>query len=187
MIYKFSIVVGGTLKKFSSESKNLIMSDVMTYFKENNINFNMKDLSSQIDLQSRPFNKSKKTITLAEAATGAMAVIKYGAGSSVSDNELLRRSAICEACPMADRIGGCQSCGAAGAIAKFANNIRSKLRMQSAIPNSVKSSYCGICGCSLALMVVTKIDNFKEESPTENQKRPDNCWLKTTSPNFAKE
>ena len=187
MIYKYSTVVKGKLYKFSSQHKDVIMSDVMGFFNENNIMFDKKDLSNQIDRQSSPFNTKKKSITLSDAATGAMALIKYAGGSAVSDNELIRRSSICESCPLIDRIGGCSSCGAAGMIARFANTVRQKLSMQSAIPSSVKSSYCGVCNCSLALMVVTKIENFKEEPSIQNNQRPDNCWLKKTSPNFAKE
>ncbi len=184
--YKFSIGHNGKLHKFSHNSKDVLLSEVMRFHNENNINFNFIELSKSIDRQSKLVVAPKK-ITLQDAIKGAQAVIKYGTGSSVGNEELFRRSMICKACPLMKEIGGCRSCGAAGAIARFVNKIKSTYGLQMQIPPEVRENYCGFCGCSLALMVVTKLQDFKPEPDQINQTRPDSCWLKRTSTNFNNE
>lgn len=183
--FKYSIAWGGKLYKFSHENKAVLTSEVVNFFNRNNINFNSDDLSKAIDRQSSMIVRPKK-IGLADAVTGAKALLRYTQGSAVSSSEITRRSEICKDCPLINRIGGCASCGAAGKIANFVSNIRSSLKLQDPIPDSVKSSYCGVCQCSLALMVPSKMDAFNE-SIEKNSKRPDNCWLKTTSNNYINE
>lgn len=186
MKYKYSFAWKGKLESFSNDDKNALIAMASEFFKKNNINFSASDLSKGIDRQSK-LTTAKKTLSLRDVVSGANAVIKYMGGSSVSNNEIVRRSFICEMCPMIEKIGGCGPCGAAGKISSFVNAVRQKMGISIAIPNQTKNSYCGICGCSLALLVVTKKENFHQESLEENSKRPDKCWLKTTSTNFTNE
>ena len=184
--FKFSIGYNGKLYRFSHNSKDVLLSLIMRFHQENNINYSMIELSKAIDRQSKIVTAAKR-LSLQDAIKGAQAVIKYGTGKSVSNEELFRRSMICKDCPLMKQIGGCRSCGAAGAIAKFINKIRSSYGLQMQIPPEVRENYCSFCGCSLALMTVTKIEDFKQEPESINSTRPDMCWLKTTSTSFKNE
>lgn len=185
-IYKYAEAYKGKLYKFQNEDKNALLAEVHSFFKKNNINFSNDLLLKAIDRQSKiKINPGK--VTFQSAISGAMAVIRYTTGSSVSTAEMIRRSDICARCPMLSQISTCMACGGAGKIARFINGIRAAKKVESSIPSEVKASYCGVCSCSLALMVVTKIKDFHTESEAENRRRPDVCWLKTTSTNFKNE
>jgi len=186
MRYKYTFAWKAQVHSFKNDDKNALLAEVKAFMLKNNITFNENDLSIGIDRQSR-VTAQKKKIGLKEAMSGANAVIKYLGGNSVSNDEIVRRSYICESCPLKNQIGGCGPCGAAGKIASFVNIVRQKMGISIAIPNSTKSSYCGFCDCALALLLVTKRENFHKELPEVNSKRPDNCWLKTTSKNFSNE
>lgn len=178
----YSTYYNGKLWKFSSENKTLLMSDVVKFMRENNIIFSTEDLSKAIDRQSRILEAPKK-ISLQDAVTGAMALLRYSTGKSVTDAELVRRSNICAVCPLRNTISTCASCGSAGRITNWINKIRSLAKIQIQIPSEVRQSYCGVCNCALALMVVTDINGFAE-SDDKNRTRPDLCWLKKTSINY---
>lgn len=180
--YTYAVAWNSKLYKFSNSNKAVLMDEVMTFLRKNNINYSDRDISKAIDRQSRIVSQ-KKRIGLAEAVSGAKAILRYTTGSSVESSEIQRRSAICAACPLINRLGGCAPCGAAGKIANFVSLLRSTLKLQEPIPNEVKSSYCGVCQCSLALMVVSKMDAFNETTE-QNGKRPDNCWVKKSSINY---
>ncbi len=182
--YRFSTGYEGKLHRFSHDSKDVLLSQVLQFHQKNNINYSMIELSKSIDRQSK-IQVAQKKLTLADAIKGAQAVINYGVGKSVTNQELFRRSMICKDCPLMKQIGGCRSCGAAGMIAKFINKVRASYGLQSAIPPEVRENYCSFCGCSLALMTVTKIEDFKEEPESINSTRPDICWLKKTSTNYS--
>jgi hypothetical protein len=186
MKYIYAVVLNGKLQKFDSSDKAVMLSRIEAFYRENNFSFDRQSISNSIDRQSKLLSKPKK-LTLGQAATGAMALIKSIAGSSVSNEELMRRSAICEGCPLISLIGGCSSCGAAGKISNWANSIRSSKGLQVAIPSTVSQSYCGVCSCALALMVVTKRADFHDESDKENSRRPDVCWLNRSSTNYTNE
>ncbi len=179
-MYKYSIGHKGKLHEFSDANKDALLGQVVVFHRENNINFTINQLSKAIDRQSK-IQTQKKKISLTDAIHGAKALLKYTSGKSVSNQEIERRSAICAKCTLMDRIGGCRSCGAAGAVAKFINTIRVSMKVQMQIPSEVRENYCGHCQCALALMVVTDLKDFREEDKAENAKRPDYCWLKTTN------
>jgi hypothetical protein len=184
MKYLYAVVVKGKLEKFSADNKTLLQARVETFFRERGMAIDSASISTSIDRQSKIREKPKK-IGLADAAIGAKALIKNLMGSSVSSEEIIRRSSICATCPLMSRIGGCASCGAGGKIANWINGIRAGKKLQIAIPSEVSSSYCGVCQCALALMVVTKKADFYDES--KNGQRPDVCWLKSNSPNLTNE
>lgn len=183
--YKYSIGFSGKIHKFSSSNKESLIADVIRFHQENNINFSVVEIGRAIDRQSK-IKTAVKKLSLADAINGAKAVLKYTTGKSESPSEIDRRSLICNACPLKQMISGCRSCGAAGAIAKFVNAVRVSMKVQAAIPSEIREQYCGHCGCALALLVVTKLEDFREEDPSTNTKRPDMCWLKTTSTSYKK-
>lgn len=186
MKYKYTIYALGKLNNFANSDFAALVEAIRAFYKENNIIFHQPTIEAAIKRQSKILT-APVGVNLAKAAAGARALIKSLMGSAVSPQEMSRRSAICASCPMKSEITGCQSCGMAGKISKFANELRAKKGSQAAIPSEVKTSYCGVCNCGLALMVLTKIEDFYAETPEVNGRRPDMCWLKTTSPNFTNE
>lgn len=182
MKYKYAVVVKGELKKFDSTDKAVLENRIATFFRDQGITYDRNTVSVSIDRQSRVVKKTKE-ITIADAANGAKAMIKNLAGSTVSNGEILRRSAICAACPLIASISNCTSCGMSGKIAKWNNKIRAARGLQIPIPSDVSHSFCDVCSCSLSLMVLTKRVDFvdKEEG------RPDNCWLNKNSKNYTNE
>jgi len=184
--FKYSIGYGGKLYRFSNQSKQALIAEVTAFLNKNNISFDSTDLPKSIDRQSKLVQR-KPTIKLADAVSGANAVIRYLNGKSVSYRELERRSDICAQCPISNTIGGCMSCGMAGAITRLTNKIRSSKGVEGKIPSIIANRYCNICGCSLALMVVTKLEDFNSEDNFKNSQRPDVCWLKKTSINYINE
>ena len=183
---KYTVVHNGQLHRFDGPTRQVVFEKVVEFMKKSNINYSADDLLKAIDRQSG-FVLKPKSIGFNDAMSGALALIKFTAGKSTSATEILRRSAICAACPLSSQVGGCFSCGVGGRIAKAVNAIRAKKGSTIPIPAEVKSRFCGFCKCALPMMVVTRIEDFHSETPEVNQTRPDNCWLKTTSTNFSNE
>lgn len=180
--YRYSFGWKGTLYKFSDQNLDALIVIVSDFLVKNNINFSNESLKASILRQSN-IADSKKKIGLAEAVSGAKALIRYTGGSTVTTEEIVRRSDICKDCPLISKIGGCAPCGAAGKIANFVNSLRATLKLEEPLPTSVKSSYCKVCDCSLALMIPSKMSAFTE-SESKNLQRPDHCWIKKTSNNY---
>lgn len=178
----------GSAIKFESNDRNDLYVKVTDYFKKNNITFSPDLLLKAIDRQSKktPGSKPKKK-KLYDVMMGAKAMLRYVFKEGASGSEIRRRASICESCPMRSSTSGCSACGAAAQATKLVNEIRVKKRIQDEIPASIKTKYCSICDCSLALMAVTKYKDFYQESSNKNALRPDHCWLKTTSENFTNE
>ena len=186
MKYKYSIAINGKFYKFSNHDKLVLLSQVSEFLRDNNIIFSEADLLKAIERQSK-ISEQKKKLSFKQAVYGANALIRYAGGDSVSYKEIERRSSICSNCPLISEVEKCGPCGTAGKIARFIGEMKTKLKLSYPIPEEIKYSYCGVCDCSLALMTVTKIENFHKESNLINERRPDCCWLKTTSKNYSNE
>lgn len=183
--YRYAFGWNGKLHKFSNNNREVLFSEVIQFLNKNNINYSKDDISKAIDRQSKMVTDTHKA-SFSEVVTGAAAILKYTGNQSVSDAEISRRASICKSCPSITQIKQCSACGTAGKIANFVSNLRVKLKLQSPIPNEVKYSYCNVCKCSLALMVVSQKDAFNE-AESQNLSRPDICWMKKTSTNYTNE
>lgn len=184
--YKWATVINGKVHKASDVDKEVVISKASEILRKNNIKFDREKLVAQIDRQSKAGAQEKPYIDLQGAYRGALAILNYTAGNAVSEAESLRRASICASCPLSSNIQGCSACGLAGKITKFVNGIK-KMTGNFAIPNYSSNKFCGFCGCSIPLMIVTKLSNFKQEPNSQNIHRPDVCWLKKTSINFTNE
>jgi len=184
--YKWATVISGKVYKVSHVDKEVVINKASEVLRKHNIKFEAKELVAQIDRQSKYGQQEKPVIDLQGAYRGALAILNYTAGNAVSEKESLRRAEICAACPLSSNVQGCSACGLAGKITKFVNGIK-KMTGNFAIPNYSSNKFCGFCGCSIPLMIVTKLSNFKNEPNSQNIHRPDMCWLKKTSINFTNE
>lgn len=186
MKYKYTFIHNGQAQNLKHEDKNALMAAVIDFFEKHNIKFDHGSISRAIDRQSK-ITSSDRSVGLAEAFIGAKALLNYTRGKAASAKEMNRRASICAQCPVIQSTSGCQACGASRQAANLANQIRVHKGSEEPIPKTVSSKYCGICECSLSLMVVTQYKDFNKESEEKNSKRPDNCWLKRTSINFTNE
>lgn len=181
--YKYATVWNGKLYRFDNTDKAILVQIVYDFFRANNIipAPTKEEISKAIDRQTSI--KTSDKVTFSQAVSGAKALIKSTIGGEDS-TEIQRRSEICKDCPLRDGISVCGSCGTAGKIARFVNTFKAKLGIRTTIDKKISLSYCGFCKCSLALIVVTKLKDFHEETPARNSSRPDVCWLKKTSHNY---
>jgi hypothetical protein len=172
---------------FTANTKEELMAIVKDHCEKNNINFAASVVSAHIDAQNNFSKPKEKKVSISDAYNGARAVLRYVAGNSVSNAELNRRAEICRTCPQLKITSGCMSCGAGGRIARLVNTIRAYKKSESQVPKPVENKYCGVCSCSIPMMILTRYKDFYKEATSKNSTRPDNCWLKETSENFTNE
>ena len=46
------------------------------------------------------------------------------------------------------------------------------------VPNEISAFSCGVCGCSMLLLLPATAENLHKDSPDESKKRPGTCWIK---------
>jgi hypothetical protein len=166
--------------------------------------FNSSNLPSLNDVERGSTNYNKNTgfqpykaptpmmgsVSMSEAINGAKAILRLAAGQRVEDKEMERRASICKyaipgGCPKLQTVSGCKACGTGAAISSFIGKLKGffggkKLE----IPNNLSDRYCGVCGCSLAIMLPSKTEAF--DFAKDNQKdRPSFCWIKKGGQNFV--
>jgi hypothetical protein len=107
----------------------------------------------------------------ANGAIAAMKAFKEAMdGNVVTAEELLRRQRICNRCPKKRRDVGVKT-----AISRMIGNIANKHR----VPEEVKGFSCGVCGCSLMLLLPATKKDLHVDNAEEAKERPDSCWIKT--------
>lgn len=192
-MYHYSYVHQKQLFRHQHYEKNILFEIVANEYRQKGIHYNDQDLMAAIERQSNSKLRSRQSLpivkkkTLTETIHGAKALIRYMGGQAVTEKELERRSLICNNCPLKDSVSDCMSCGGSGKVAAFINRIRRSKKVEGSIPESLRKKYCGMCGCSLPLLLVTQFKDFEVEDAQKNSARPDHCWLKKTSINFTKE
>lgn len=109
-------------------------------------------------------------------ASGALSAIKAFreamSDHTVSDQEIVKRSEVCQTCPMR-RDGH----GVAENISKVLGTLANRHR----VPSELADSHCGVCGCSLMLLVPATKRDLHKDSAEESANRPAGCWIKTST------
>lgn len=186
-MYSYTVFLNKEKHQYQNDDLDALIIIVMDSFNKLNIKYDRDDLIGQIKRQQQKKDVVKKSPSIKEAFQGAKAILRFVSGNSASQEEIQRRSDICMGCPLMKRTSGCATCGAAKNVTLIAEFIQKTKKTPIQIPSSIKPEFCDVCGCSLATMVVTKYEDFYTEPQEKNSKRPDFCWLKTTSPNFTHE
>ena len=127
---------------------------------------------------------NKPRLTLHGASKACNALLNVASGNVETNYEITRRAAICRNCPHLTSVSDCMSCGGAGKVSNLIRSVRSIFKKNINIPHEAAKRYCGLCGCSLALLLPTTMPNQKDETEEVNEKRPDHCWLKKSSVNY---
>ena len=103
------------------------------------------------------------------AGKAILAFIHAVGGVTVSAEEIARRANICEACPKR-RTGN----GVEEGISKFLGRLANKHK----VPEEVAGYHCGVCGCSLMLLVPATEKDLHKDSAAEAADRPAGCWIR---------
>ena len=90
-------------------------------------------------------------------------------GKVVAPEEVRRRHGVCIKCPKRVRVGRDVS-----TISKFLGMLANRHR----VPKDVSGSKCGVCGCSLMLLLPAAKEDLHVDSEEEAKKRPETCWTK---------
>lgn len=175
---------------FLGNNKELLYDNIIEYYK--NKTPVDSDLKRIINIHStgHPQNKNiegkkkhKKKIYFKDAVSGAKAILSNAVGLVVSQDEINRRSGICQTCIMKDSTSDCMACGFANKLSGFMNRLKKSFGMGFVIPNNLDGTFCHVCSCALAIMLPSKLSAFNE-TPEKQAERPDHCWIKKTSSNY---
>lgn len=104
------------------------------------------------------------------------------AQDTVDDQEALRRGKICKQCPMRRKVGG---------FIGRVSHILGAATGNHQLPEDLRDYKCGVCQCSLLLLVPAVETSLHKDSPEERRKRMKSapgCWLlkiPLTSPSIS--
>lgn len=105
----------------------------------------------------------------AQGAASAIKAFKDAlSGGVVSPEEIIRRTSICSACPKRRR-----DTGVTTALSRMLGNIANKNRL----PEEIKGKSCGVCGCSLMLLLPATAKDLHKDNENEAKERPQQCWI----------
>jgi hypothetical protein len=206
--YQYSEIITGTRITFHGGSIDEIVSDVMRIRIRNgkevpdfNVLYNIisskVSKTEQIDgPESKLFRNrtqgrnshnaiKSRSVSISDASRAAKALMKIIPGDYVEESEYKRRLKICATCPLKQANSDCMGCGGSGKAARALLNVRAKLGLGYKMDGIVGRQFCGFCGCSLSLLLVTKVANYKIEDKNLNTQRPGHCWLRKDSINYA--
>jgi hypothetical protein len=111
-------------------------------------------------------------VSLSDVISGTKALAKWFLHGSVSNEEIVRRTYICNECPENRPISGCTGC-AAHSLHQVMNAIVVKH-----LPSDAVLQSCAVCRCSLPAKVRMRVDDLLPNMPTDQIARlPDKCWL----------
>ena len=111
---------------------------------------------------------------LADITQALKAFSSAKGGQVVSAPEATSRARTCRECPMRKKVSG--AIGHTSQVLGIATN---------AAPLELKGYQCGVCGCSLLLLVPALAENLHKDSPEQRalrEKKAPNCWLTKAVP-----
>lgn len=184
--YKFKIGRDQPETKITGNTFEECFKKTKEFFLNKGININSESVGIQIKRQNDgPL--LGRVLTIRETISGALALLKHAANKPASPEEIERRATICAVCPKLATSSDCMVCGGSKRVAEIITTIKNKYGHDIKIPAPVKSKYCGVCGCSMALLIVSRFDGQTSEDNIRQNERPMFCWLKEISPKFTKE
>lgn len=165
--------------KFSGKTVGDIMFKVATFLTHRGEEPDLEKIKALIENQLKTVAPGrKKTPTLTEAFHAGMALLRQASGKTVDQNEVDRRTQICLNCPVRSQTSFCKACGGLSRATGFLEKIRQATRNTVTVDKKVKADFCGVCGCSLPLLLITDKEHLPEDGIQEKKLRPDHCWIK---------
>lgn len=127
------------------------------------------------DALNRPtFHPGSLSLSLPDVITGTKALLNWFRHGSVETEEIVRRTAICNACPENQLIQGCQGC-AANSLHQLMNAIVVRPLASDAVLHA-----CNVCKCSLKAKVRMRLDDLPPMTPDQLSRLPESCWIVAT-------
>lgn len=111
------------------------------------------------------------SLTLPDVVAGTKALVNWFKHGSVTDDEIRRRTAICNACPENMPISGCQGC-AANSLHAVMNAI-----VVRSLPSDAVLHACRVCKCSLKAKVRLRLDDLPSMTKEQRDLLPPSCWI----------
>lgn len=108
------------------------------------------------------------TLNLQGAVSALKAYQQARKGDVESPATIKVRADVCFSCPKRRITRGVSK--ASEMLGILANRNR--------VPNAVASYSCGVCSCSLMLLLPATKEDIHKDTPEEAKERPDNCWIK---------
>jgi hypothetical protein len=186
----------GAHVSFTADTPDALIRSVQKYRRNNNVQISDDDTAKEIAAtngyehkdgiysKNLPISFAKPRLNLAGVKSACGAMLQTLKSNIVGDAEIYRRWQICQNCPVKTSVSDCMSCGGAGRVADWINKLRGAAGKSFRIEQEAGMTFCGLCGCSHALMIPTKMEFQKAESEKQNQLRPDQCWLRVGGINY---
>lgn len=114
-------------------------------------------------------------MNLPGATAAIKAFIQATNNDTVDEKEVMRRTQICTSCPKLSNVSKFRS-----VISQQLGRIANRHRM----PREIKQNACGACGCSLMLLIPSKV--LHPDKPEELAARPSTCWVLTAEQSAEK-
>lgn len=109
-------------------------------------------------------------LSLADVISGTKALVRWFRNGSVSNEEIVRRTHICNDCPENLPIAGCQGC-AGNKLREVSERIVVK-----PLPSDAVLGACSVCKCSLKTKTRFKLEDL-HLTPAERAALPEKCWM----------
>lgn len=109
------------------------------------------------------------TMNLTGATSALKAFTHATRGKTVDEIELLRRHSICLGCPMLHQKSGAET-QASAILGSLANRHK--------VPRDVSKKMCGVCKCSMLLLLPALPEDLHKDTHEEDEARPANCWVR---------
>lgn len=90
-------------------------------------------------------------------------------GDVADDATIAERAKICSKCPKRRLKSG---------FVTRVSKILGDLANQHRVPKEIANYSCGVCKCSLMLLIPATEKDFHKDSPQEAKNRPASCWMK---------
>ena len=194
---RFIDISTGSKVAFAADTPDALIRSVQKFRNNNGVRITDEDTAKEIGKKNGYVFKDgiysntlqisfkKPSLNLASVKSACGALLQNIKGNIVSDAEINRRWEICKNCPANTTVSDCMSCGGAGRAATWVNTIKNAVGKRFRIEQESGKTFCGLCGCSHALMIPTKMQDQKQETEKQSQLRPSQCWLRWDSNNYV--
>lgn len=126
----------------------------------------------------QPGSMAVSAATFIQGTKTLFAWFRHG---SVDDNEIVRRSYICNQCPENRPIAGCSACAL-----RDAHTVINAIVAHRSLPTDAVLHACSICNCSLRAKTRMRLDDILPHMTTAQKERlPEKCWLVAGEPTSA--
>lgn len=142
------------------------------------------EIIAAVQKKNSKVGKVKKSVTFKESMQAGKAALKIIKGDMVGPKELERRWSICKNCPALSETSECFRCNRAKFLAEITHSVKGIFGTEIKFPGESKKFSCGVCGCSLSMLLPTKTNDLHKDTPEQAEARPDFCWMTEGGPNF---